>query len=80
MKAILIAMLTLVLTGCEDRTQPQPDQCMRAELFAKCLSALPAGPVSTQYNDWSEVVEACQNASYYQSLRSLAQIKPECRP
>ena len=80
MKAILIAVCALVLAGCEKVQGPQPDQCMRAELFAKCLSLLPAGPSSTQYNDWSEVVDSCQNAAYYQSLRGQAQIKPECRP
>ena len=79
MKAILIAV-ALVLAGCERVQGPQPDQCMRADLFAKCLSLLPAGPASTQYNDLSKVVKACQQASYHQSLRSLAQIKPECRP
>lgn len=45
------------------------DQTMRADLFNKCLNALPAGPVSTQYNDWSEVVDSCEDSANRQSKR-----------
>ncbi len=56
------------------------DQCLRARLFEQCLKALPAGPEATKYNDWDEVVAACESAAYYQSLRAASTIKPECRP
>lgn len=65
--------------GCSDELRNGPDQCLRAELFQQCLSAVPAGPESTKYNDWSEVVSGCESASYYQSLRSRALIAEECR-
>jgi hypothetical protein len=29
-------------------------------------------------NDWDEVVNACDSAAYYQSLRPRGQIKKEC--
>lgn len=73
----LVVMLLCV--GCSDNPQ-ETDQCMRVELFNNCLKELPAGPVSTKYNDWAEVVEACNNTSFYMSQRKRDYIKPECRP
>ena len=82
MRAIA-ALLTMLLAGCgadgATKRATGPDQCMRAVLFKQCLAALPAGPVDTKYNDWDEVVAECQSASYYQSLRLLDHINPECR-
>lgn len=46
-----------------------PDQTLRAELFQKCMQILPAGPVKTHYNDWSEVVDSCEGSAYRQSQR-----------
>lgn len=83
MKIVLTAALAsaaLLLAGCE--VQPpsqQPDQCLRAELFAKCMSSLPPGPEMPHYNDWDEVVQVCDQAAYYQSNRPIEAIKPECR-
>ena len=79
----LVALVALVaLAGCE-RLSYVPDwgadQCMRRDLFHTCLKVLPAGPKSTQYNDWDEVVARCEDAAYRQSLRKLAHIKPECQ-
>lgn len=75
-------LLAFALAGCIDAEPPvigpQPDQCLRAELFRACMAALPAGPVATRYNDWDEVVEECESVAYYQSLRSVSQIRPEC--
>jgi hypothetical protein len=58
---IALSLLGLVvLTGCgKPAATPKPDQKLRQELFFKCLASVPAGPVETKYNDWSEVVEAC---------------------
>ncbi len=77
--ALVVCSVTL-LAACE----PSPDaatsdQCLRAELFQQCMKALPAGPQVTKYNDWNEVVNACESATYYQSLRARRSIKPECR-
>lgn len=83
--AFLAALLAAIgVAGCEGKPSAyetrDPDQCLRAELFKQCLAAVPAGPQQTVTNDWSEVVDECQHASYYQSLRQISQIKPECRP
>jgi hypothetical protein len=77
---ITAVALTLALTACDGPIGVStPDQCMRAELFASCMRALPAGPAAPQFNDWDEVVTACESAAYRQSLRSARHIKPECR-
>ena len=74
-------LLTLVLmAGCSEPAQmPTPDQCLRSTLFQACMKSLPAGPQSTQYNDWDDVVDSCASAAYYQSLRPKAQITEQCR-
>jgi hypothetical protein len=76
-----MASVVVLLSACDYPPKPAPvvDQCLRAELFKSCMAALPAGPQSTKYNDWDEVVGACDNASYYQSLRQPQTIKAECR-
>ncbi len=80
MKALLAIILSVALAGCEAPEQTTSnDQCLRADLFQRCLTGLPAGPQTTQYNDWDEVVKACEAAAYYQSRRKLNAIKPECK-
>ena len=70
MKKLLFVLSTaLVLTGCEELRPPEPDQKLRNQIFERCLEKLPAGPVTTMYNDWDEVVDACSRAAYYQSLQ-----------
>lgn len=66
----------LLLAGCNPTpgsdlspTKYMPDQKLRAERFDACMKNLPAGPEKTHYNDWSEVVDSCETASYQQSLR-----------
>lgn len=56
------------------------DQCMRREIFQQCMAALPAGPKSTMYNDWDEVVDQCDSTARFQSLRRESQISLECQP
>lgn len=81
MKYVLLLIISTILTACV----PQPgtdgssmkyvtDQKLRAERFDACMKALPAGPVSTQYNDWSEVVDSCESAAYRQSLKLAHQV------
>ena len=56
------------------------DQCLRRELFERCMKLLPAGPVSTQYNDWDDVVDSCDMTARRQSVAVCSRIqKPECR-
>ena len=58
-----------------------PDQCLRREFFQKCLAGIPDGPqeLTAAANDWSEVVDSCSSAAYYQSFRKDSHIKRECK-
>lgn len=79
-KKALISIAVLAV-GCGPGQKLEPvglDQCMRREIFFECLRAVPPGPSSTQYNDWSEVVDECDSAALYQSKRPLSQIEPQC--
>lgn len=70
MKKLLFMMLSAIfLSGCDEIAPPKPDQKLRNEIFERCLQKLPAGPTTTMYNDWDEVVNSCERASYYQSLQ-----------
>lgn len=76
LKAVALVSVVSLLTACNPLPgtpasdwQYIPDQAVRAELFQKCLSALPAGPVSTHYNDWSEVVDSCESSALLQSQK-----------
>lgn len=78
---LMVSALLLSLTGCGE-VNPNTivtDQCARNQVFMQCMSVLPAGPVTTQYNDWDEVVTACDSVAYYQSLRKAAFVKSACR-
>lgn len=78
----VIALLSVALVGCDQNPliQPQPDQCLRPELFKQCMEVLPKGPERIENsNDWDEVVLACQLSAYYHSLRKIEHIKPECQ-
>ena len=68
----------LALAGCSEMRSPVTDQCLRRELFTQCLKNIPKGPASVKYNDWDDVVSACERAAYYQSFKPKAFIKPEC--
>lgn len=80
MKYIAIILFASVLSACAPSVPTtQVDQCLRQELFEKCMKSLPAGPVSTQYNDWDEVVAECSSAAYLSAIRRTTSIKEECR-
>lgn len=74
-----VAIIAL-LAGCNSSSDPLPDQCLRRELFARCLTAVPNERGSTVHIDWDEVIRACDGVAFHQSLRSLDQITAECRP
>lgn len=76
----IFAGIIAVSGGCTEapKTQVKADQCLRVELFQQCMQAIPAGPKVTHENDWEEVIEACESAAYYQSLRTISSIVPEC--
>lgn len=80
MRALLFALSSLLLASCEDSPRDLiTDQCLRVALFQQCIHNLPAGPSTTKYNDWDEVVKACDQVAYYQSKRPRFAITPECR-
>jgi hypothetical protein len=67
--ASVALLLPIFLAGCDDNSLPTyaVDQPMRRAYFMECLKSLPAGPTSTQYNDWDEVVAQCDSVAYYQA-------------
>lgn len=69
-----LAILLLVLLASCENTTPRygTDQVMRQRLFKECMAALPKGPEKTTYNDWDEVVEACDSVAYWQARVCLA--------
>lgn len=81
--AVGLVLATVVfLAGC-DKPMPKPtsgyDQCQRASIFMDCLKNAPAGPHSTKYNDWDEVVDECSTVAARISWRQLSQISPGCK-
>ena len=63
----IIMGVALGLTGCNDyETKPRIklDQVRRELIFKECMTNLPAGPRSTKYNDWDEVVASCSSTAY----------------
>jgi len=84
MKYLILLVIVSALTACN----PEPgmtgsewmyqyDLKIRAERFDACMKALPAGPVSTHYNNWSEVVDSCEKASAQQSKRLAKKVNGE---
>jgi hypothetical protein len=68
LKQAWLALCVVALAGCNN---PNPvigyDQAVRRQVFAECLKNVPKGPQTTTYNDWAEVVDACESAAMYQS-------------
>jgi hypothetical protein len=90
MKRCILLLTALVLAGCTEKADgtlttakkedtAQVNQCMKAELFYKCLNTVPAGPSATKYNDWDEVVQQCEYAASHMSYRKYSTIPEECR-
>lgn len=67
---MLMLALVLVLAGCE-HPRYELDQELRLTIFKECMSALPAGPISTKYNDWDEVVYECRQTATYMAQRCI---------
>lgn len=76
-RVILLALV--VLAGCTPEGAPVygSDPETRNKIFERCLEKVPAGPQVTRYNDWAEVVGACDNAAYYQSKRVCVRNCPQ---
>ena len=68
MKLLLILTIIVLLMGCErEFCQSMPDNTDRQRIFKECMQLLPKGPEKTHYNDWDEVVEACDETAAYQA-------------
>lgn len=88
-KIVLVALL--LLAGCDSNsmskmeianklnTNPIRDVCLQKVYFDDCMKALPAGPTSTNYNDWSEVVSACTDSAKELAYRQSKDVKEECK-
>ena len=82
MKKILLAVSVLALTACSvEHTESKTvvDQCLRAQLFDRCVKIIPPGPLATRYNDWDEVIGECGGQALSQSRRLRETVKLECR-
>lgn len=79
MRYALALILALSVSACDAPDEPSyaTNQQKRQELFQACLKALPAGPQTTHYNDWDEVVDSCESAAYYQSKYCYKNCPPE---
>lgn len=76
----LMALLALAsVAGCTAPVGPELDQCLRQQLFERCMASLPSGPDRTHYNDWAEVVSECASTAQYHSYRLPEHIEPACR-
>jgi len=80
---IVVAVVAGALAGCSKGGVLEPqygyDQCLRREILKECMVALPAGPVSTKYNDWDEVVAECGTQASRLAWRNLDTVKAECQ-
>lgn len=82
MKRILLIIAVLTLSGCSvehSESRTVIDQCLRSQLFDRCVKTIPSGPLATRYNDWDEVIEVCGNQARSQSVRLREVVKLECR-
>jgi len=72
--------IVLLLTGCvasyDESTHA--DQCLRREIMMQCLAAVKNGAIAT-HKDLGPLVDECQSAAFYMSLRRGSSIKQECR-
>ncbi len=69
-------LVLALLAGCGPTTIT--DQCLRKELFSKCMELSPDDPGSAVYKSHEELVTYCANASLSRSSRPPEQVKPAC--
>ena len=75
---ILIGLILITSCSCEPIDRIVRDECLQREIFKECMNSLPAGPTTTHYNDWDEVVKACELVAHRQSHRKRSVVKIEC--
>ena len=79
LKNLKILIGLILITSCKPQDRTIRDRCLEREIFKECMNSLPAGPVSTHYNDWDEVVKACAKVARSHSWRKSSVIKIECQ-
>ena len=80
MKKVAAMVVALLLAACGEHPDTIiSDRCAVNDIFQQCMKSLPTGPSSTHYNDWSEVVTACQDVAYRHSLKKRKSIEPMCQ-
>ena len=80
MKKITLALLVgLALTACD----PTPEQqqyarstSLQQTSFKECVAAVPAGPQTTTFNDWAEVVSHCRD--YARNVAIVCMVPSGC--
>jgi hypothetical protein len=86
---LMPASLFICLAGCDDKVaQPiayyahPSDPAVRAWAMGECLSRS-KGPKSTQYNDWDEAIQACneyaEDLARYCPTRDQSLCQPQYR-
>ena len=73
MKKLIFTFMCVFIIGCSDKPTPKIkiDNELRQHLFFKCLEKVPPSPTTTHYNDWSEVIEACDSSAYYMAKKCV---------
>jgi hypothetical protein len=79
LKNLKILIGLILITSCKPEDRTIQDRCLQREIFKECMNSLPAGPVSTHYNDWDEVVKACENVAWSHSRIKRSVVKIECQ-
>ena len=75
----MLAFLLISLPGCYNyNEESHADQCMRRQIMMECIAAVKNGANAT-HKDLGPLVDECQSAAYYQSMRKGKFIKEECR-
>ena len=77
--SLTISIACKLITSCEFKEETIQDRCLQRVIFKECMNSLPAGPVSTHYNDWDDVVGACEKVAWHKSWRKRSVIKIECQ-
>ncbi len=81
MKHILLLIVTaFVLIGCGPLPEATVvDQCKREVIFKQCMAAVPVGPTVTGgENPWHKVIDSCDDAAKWQSVRKESRVPVEC--
>ena len=64
-------LIAVAVAGCGD-ARTTANRCDYMEAYDRCMAKLPAGPNSTVYNDWAEVVDECKGMAYSASRKVLS--------